>query len=222
MKNKLLANLSTTFQEEFYKCSKQKEFRKGSSPFFPDDLLKYFYIVIDGKIRTYQFNFDTSKEQTLFIYRKGDMFDTISLLDDKPHEVSYEVIENCKVLEIPIDRVRYWIENDTIFNRKFFPYIASQMRYTEDLSVELSLYDTKDRLMNLLVQNSNQNSHYRYNLLQDLSNTQIASLLGTVRHVVERSLKQLKEQNIIEVARKNIKIKNLEKLLEKTTQMLLK
>ena len=222
MENKLLTNLSVTFQEEFYRYARQKEFEKGASPFFPDDLLKYFYIVVDGKIKTYQFNFETSKEQTLFIYRKGDMFDTISLLDNKPHEVSYEVIEDCKVLEIPIDRVRYWIENDATFNRKFFPYIASQMRYTEDLSVELSLYDTKDRLMNLLVQNSNQNNHYRYNLLQDLSNTQIASLLGTVRHVIERTLKQLKEQNIIETTRKNIKIKNLEKLLEKTTQMLLK
>jgi len=222
MENKLLANLSTTFQDEFYSYSKQKEFKKGTSPFFSDDLLKYFYIVVDGKIRTYQFNFETSKEQTLFIYRKGDMFDTISLLDNKPHDISYEVIQDCKVLQIPIQRVRYWIENDATFNRKFFPYLASQMRYTEELSVELSLYDTKDRLMNLLVQNSNQANRYRYNLLQDLSNTQIASLLGTVRHVVERTLKQLKEQNIIETTRKNIKIKNLEKLLEKTTQMLLK
>ena len=55
MENKLLVNLSTTFKDEFYEYSKQKEFIKGSSPFFPDDLLKYFYVVVDGKIKTYQF-----------------------------------------------------------------------------------------------------------------------------------------------------------------------
>jgi hypothetical protein len=43
-----------------------------------------------------------------------------------------------------------------------------------------------------------------------------------VRHVVERTLKQLKEDQLIETSRRNIKIKNLDKLLEKTSQLLLK
>ncbi|MEJ2373703.1 MAG: helix-turn-helix domain-containing protein, partial [Sulfurimonas sp.] len=63
---------------------------------------------------------------------------------------------------------------------------------------------------------------FKYKLLQNLSNSEIAKLLGTVRHVVERALKQLKADNIIETSRKNIKIKSLQKLLDKTTQLLLK
>ena len=218
----LLDNTNKTFEEEFYKYAKPFEYEKGSSPFYPDDLLKYFYIVVDGRIKTYQINFQTNKEQTIFIYKRGDMFDIISLLDGKPHEVIYEVIEVIQVLRLPIERVRYWLENDATFNKKFFPYLAAHMRYTEELATELALYDTKERFINLLVQNLNPHNRFRYQLLQNLSNSEIAKLLGTVRHVIERSIKQLKADDIIETSRRNIKVKNLQKLLDKTSQMLLK
>lgn len=218
----ILTNSNQSFEDEFYRYAKTITYEKGSSPFFPDDLLKHFYIVMDGRIKTYQLNFQTGKEQTIFIYKRGDMFDVISLLDDKEHDVSYEVLEKATVLEFPIERVRYWLENDATFNKKFFPYIAAQMRHTEELATELSLYDTKDRLINLLVDNLNPNKRFKYQLLHNLSNSEISKILGTVRHVIERTLKQLKADNLIETSRRNIKIKNFDKLLEKTSHMLLK
>jgi len=218
----LLANTNQTFEDEFYRYAKPFEYPKGESPFFADDLLKYFYIVVDGRIKTYQINFTTNKEQIIFVYKRGDMFDVISLLDNQPHEVIYEVLEDCKVLQLPIERVRYWLENDVTFNKKFFPYLAAQMRHTEELATDLALYDTKDRLINLLVDNLNPNKRFKHNLLHNLSNSEIAKLLGTVRHVVERTLKQLKADNLIETSRRNIKIKNFQALLDKTSQMLLK
>ena len=225
MQNKpidLLSNFNQSFEDEFYKYAKTRTFTKGATPFYAEDLLEHFYIVMDGRIKSYQFNLENNKEQTLFIYKRGDMFDVISLLDEKEHDVMYEVIENLTLLELPIERVRYWLENDRSFNKKFFPYLAAQMRHTEELATELTLYETKDRLVNLLIDNVNPEKHFRYNLLNNLSNSEIAKLLGTVRHVVERTLKQLKDDGIIEKSRKNIIIKNFQKLLEKTSQMLLK
>jgi len=218
----LLENTNSSFEDEFYKYAKSLEFKKGSSPFFADDLLHYFYIVMDGRIKTYQFDLDSNKEQTIFIYKSGDMFDVISLLDKQAHEVIYEVLEDCRVLEFPIEKVRYWLEHEPSFNKKFFPYLAAQMRHTEELATDLTLYDTKDRLVKLLVDNLNEQKPFRYNLLQNLSNSEIAKLLGTVRHVIERTLKQLKADDIIETSRKNITVKNLKKLFDKTSQMLLK
>lgn len=218
----LLNNTNNNFEDEFYKYAKSLEFKKGNTPFFADDLLKYFYFIVDGRIKTYQFDLDSNKEQTIFIYKSGDMFDVISLLDGKVHEVIYEVLEDCRVLEFPIEKVRYWLDNEPSFNKKFFPYLAAQMRHTEELATDLTLYETKDRLVKLLVDNLNEQKPFRHNLLQNLSNNEIAKLLGTVRHVIERSLKQLKADNIIETSRKNITIKNFKKLFEKTSQMLLK
>ena len=62
MPNKALELLNNNFEDEFYKYAKSIEFKKGSSPFFADDLLHYFYIVMDGRIKTYQFDLDSNKE----------------------------------------------------------------------------------------------------------------------------------------------------------------
>jgi len=218
----LLKNLNSSFEDEFYKYSKTRKYKKGSSPFYANELLKYFYIMVSGRVKSYQYNLENNKEQTIFIYKRGDMFDVISLLDNREHEISYEVLEDCTLLELPIERVRFWLNNDMQFNQKFFPYLAAQMRHTEELATELSIYDTKDRLINLLMQNLNPENRFKYNLLQDLSNSEIAKLLGTVRHVIERTLKQLKDDGVIQTSRKNIIVTNFQKLLEKTSQMLLK
>jgi len=216
----LLHDVDKEFEDEFYNYSNTLTYPKGASPFSVDDLLKHFYIVIDGRVKSYQINLENAKEQTIFIYKRGDMFDVISLLDEKPHEVVYEVLEDCRLLQLPIEKVRYWIENNSTFNKLFFPYLAAKMRHVETLASELSLYDVKERLMHLLLENINPHSTFKYKLLQNLSNSEISKLLGTVRHVVERAIKQLKQEKIIHTSRKNIKVINLQKLLEKTDKML--
>ncbi|MBA1438400.1 MAG: cyclic nucleotide-binding domain-containing protein [Epsilonproteobacteria bacterium] len=67
----LLSNLNKSFEDDFYKYAKTLQFKKGASPFYPDDLLKHFYIVVSGRIKTYQINFENNKEQTIFIYKRG-------------------------------------------------------------------------------------------------------------------------------------------------------
>jgi len=218
----LFKNTSTSFENELLKISKVVEYKKGDTPFYPDDLLRYFYILIDGRVKTYQINLNNGREQTIFIYRRGDMFDIISLLDNKPHDIMFEVIQNSKLLKIPIDKVRHWLNTNPTFNQIFFPYLAKTMRHTETLATDISLYETKDRLINLLLDNINPNKSFKYQLLQNLSNSEIAKLLGTVRHVVERTIKQLRDDNIIEKRRKAINILDFEKLLDKSSQMLLK
>ena len=121
----LFNNIADNFEKELYSVSKLISYTKGSNPFYPEDLLQYFYIVVSGRIKTYQINFDNNKEQTIFIYKKGDMFDIISLLDNQPHEVVFEVLQDCTVLQIPIDKVREWIYTNPTFNRKFLPYLAN-------------------------------------------------------------------------------------------------
>jgi len=218
----LLKSVDKEFKEEFYKYSKTIEYHKGSSPFSSDSLLRFFYIILEGKVKTYQINFETSKEQTLFIYKRGDMFDVVSLLDGEPHEIGYEVLEDCRVLEFPIHVVRGWINNNPTFSKIFFPYLASKIRYAEDLACEISLYEVRERFIHLLLESVNPKSKFKYAILKNLSNSEIAKLLGTVRHVIERVLKQLKAEKIIQTHRKNIIVINIQKLLEKSDKMLLK
>ena len=217
----IFKELDQSFEQQFLKYGKVVSFKKKETPFLDGELSKFFYIVLKGKIKTFQMNLENAKEQTLFVYRSGDMFDTLILLDGKDHDVLYEVLESAEVLQLPIEKVREWLRTNEQFNQHFFPYIAAQMRHTEELASDLSLYSTSERLSKLLLQNMNPDDKHYFQLLQNLSKTEIAKLLGTVRNVVERHLKELEAEDVIENQRKNIYVKDVEKLLEQSEQLLL-
>jgi len=217
----IFQELDQSFEQQFLQYGQVVSFKKKETPFMNDELHRYFYIVLKGKVKTFQMNLETGKEITLSIYRQGDMFDTLILLDGEAHEVLYEVLERVELLQLPIEKVREWLKTNEQFNRHFFPYIASQMRHKETLASDLSLYSTSERLSKLLIQNMDASNHHYYQLLQNLSKTEIAKLLGTVRHVVERHLKELEKDDIIENQRKNIYVKDIEKLLDKSDHLLL-
>ena len=201
--------------QEINHFTKRVHFKKGETLFSNGELSRYFYVIQTGKIKTYQLNLDNAKEQTIFIFRAGDMFDTITLLDGEAHDVMYEAMEDTIAFEMPIESIRYLIENNPEFNRKFFPYLAKQMRHMEELVTDISLYSTEERLIKLLLQNLDPTNLMKYNLLHGLSNTEIAKLIGTVRHVVERHLKKLKKEGLLEGKSKTLQINNAKALLEK-------
>jgi len=207
--------LDTNVQEEIEHFTKLIHFKKGETLFSNNELNRYFYVIQKGKIKNYQLNLENGKEQTIFIFRAGDMFDSITLLDGKPHDVMYEAMEESTVYQMPLKDVRRMIETNLEFNKKFFPYIAKQMRHLEELSTDLSLYSTEERFIKLLLQNLDPENLFKYKLLQGLSNTELAQLIGTVRHVIERHLKKLKKDGLIDTKNKTLQLENGNKLLEK-------
>jgi len=208
-----LENLDSSTKVIVDSFTKIISFKRKEILFSGDELLKYFYIVKSGKLKTYQLNLKTSKEQTIQIFREGDMFDTVVLLDGKPHDVLYESLTDVELIQMPIESVRELLRTSSEFNKKFFPYIAKQIRDVEELATDMSLYSTYERLVKLLLQNLDPTNISKYKLINNLSNTEIAKLLGTVRHVVERHLKQLKNLGALETKNKNIKILDAKKLL---------
>jgi CRP-like cAMP-binding protein len=86
----------------------------------------------------------------------------------------------------------------------------------EELAVDLSLYDVYQRIIRLFAKYIDENSiNPKLRLIENLSHEEIASMIGSVRKVVNRTLQKLKKDGIIDVSRKNIKLLDLQKLLEK-------
>ena len=203
-------------ENEVNQYAKLITFKKGETLFYGNQLMRYFYILIKGAIKSYQLNLHNAKEQTLFVFTQGDMFDTITLLDKEPHDVMYEALEDSEVMQLPIEKVREWLKKNTSFSAKFFPYLASQMRHTEELSTDLALHSTQERLIKIILQNLDPHNQQSFNLINSISHSEVAKLIGTVRHVVERHLHTLKQEGAIEqVDRRHIAIKDIQKLLAK-------
>jgi CRP-like cAMP-binding protein len=208
--------LSKQLIDEINQVGIIRNYPKGSSAMDSDDTLRSFYILIEGRIKVYQYNPNNNREQTIYLLGPHDMFDVLTVLDGLRHDVMTEAIDEVKALELPIEKVREWLDTNPAFNRAFFPYMAKQMRQVEELATDLSLYDTSTRLMKLILKNLDlKNPVKKLGLLQNLPHEEIASMIGTVRHVVNRHLQQLKREGILNIERKKIAINDVKKLLEK-------
>jgi len=195
---------------------KNLHFKKGEDPLNSADTKNYFYFVMSGKIKIYQIDFETSREQTLYLLSRGDMFDVVSLLDGQPNQYISEVLEDADVIQIPLVDVKKMVLDDPEFRQYFYAYLAQQLRSMENLAVSLSFYDVYHRVLQLFARfTETRDGKPRLKVIDNLKHEEIASMVGSVRKVVNRSLQKLKSDGIIEMSRKNIHIKNFQKLLDR-------
>lgn len=190
-------------------------FSKGETLFTPEEMLQKFFFVLEGRVKVSQINLEDGKEQTLKILTHGDMYDVITLLDNTIHENLLHALEHVKIIVFPIEVVQGWLHRDPDFNKLLFPYIAKAYRDTEELALDLSFYDTAERLLKLLSKNIKNEDNSKHNLIHDLPHDEIASIIGTVRKVLNRHIQTLKHDGVIEVKHKNIEVKDIQKLLDR-------
>lgn len=205
----------SVFEKDIEKYGNLHLFSKGDMIFTSEDMCKIFFFVLDGRIKVSQVDLSSGKEQTLKILTHGDMYDVITLLDHKIHDNLLHALDEVTIIVFPIDVIKNWMKEDPNFNKLLFPYIAKQFRDLEELTIDLSFYDTLTRLLKLISKNIDHENKSNFNLLHDLPHDEIASLIGTVRKVLNRNIQTLKHDGIIDVKHKNIQLKDMRKLLEK-------
>jgi CRP-like cAMP-binding protein len=198
------------------KTQKKIYLKKGEDPLNNIDTKNYFYFVISGKLKIYQIDFKTSRELTLYMLSRGDMFDVVSLLDANPNQYISEVLEDTELIRLPLEEVKEMILQDNAFRQLFYSYLAGKLKSMENLAVSLSFYDVYQRVLQLFTNFTYmKDNKATLKIIDNLNHEEIASMVGTVRKVVNRSLQRLKKDGVIELSRKNIQIKNFQKLLEK-------
>jgi len=170
------------------------------------------HFIVSGRLKVYQVNPATNREHIIFILSKGDMFDILLLLDDEPHEIFWEALDDMELLKIPLQEMQKWITVHPEINKTLLNYVGKRIRQLENIATDISLHNTLVRLTNLLLANINGKTH-KLQLINNLPNDEIAGLIGTTRAVVNRHIQELKKCGAITVQRKAIDVKNIETLL---------
>ncbi|MUP45755.1 Crp/Fnr family transcriptional regulator [Gramella sp. BOM4] len=175
--------------------------------------LYHFFIIVSGRVKMYNVDDFSEKEHTLFLLKKADVFDLFCLLDGVQHQVYYECIDPLKVLAIPMDDLRSWLEKNPSYYQGFLAYAGKMMRMLEENVSQLIFTDISTRLLKLLLSNIDYGSN-KLQHINDLPNKEIANLIGSTRAVVNRHLQKLKRNGSIKVSRNNVQIKDISILLK--------
>ncbi|WP_010232097.1 Crp/Fnr family transcriptional regulator [Gillisia marina] len=208
----IIKKMDPKSKESFLALFHEESWPKNTCILNQEKLFYHFYIILSGRIKMYQVDDVNGKELTLFLLSKNDVFDLYCLLDGTKHNVYYECLDDAIVLAAPMEDIRKWLKDNPENYEQILPYAGKQLRLLEDFVSDITFADISTRLLNLLIKNVNHKSQ-NLELINDLSNKEIANLIGSTRAVVNRHLQKLKQLGSIKVSRKKMEIKNLKLLL---------
>ena len=178
----------------------------------PYQTQKYIFIIVKGRVKVSQTNHE-GREYIISLLATGDLFDIITFLDEKQHEVIVETIDETVLLKTNIEFAKKWLEIHPEVYKNLLTYLAKQMRELEENAVNLSLYDTMTRLSKLILKNTD-NDGINVKNIDDLSHETIAKMIGSVRKVVNLNIQKLKREEVINYSNRKLTIKNLKKLIK--------
>lgn len=159
----------------------------------------------------YQIKESSGKEVTLFLLSRGDFFDLFCFLDGYDHQIYYECLDRVKVLAIPMEELKIWLNAHPQQYQHILPYVGKQLRMLENYISDITFTDISTRLLKLLIEHTQKNS--RQNMIHDLSNKEIAHLIGSTGAVINRHLQKLKRSGAIKTFRNRVEIQDLNILL---------
>ncbi len=175
--------------------------------------LHEFYFICSGRVKEYQIDESTGREHTFFMLQQGDIFDVMNLLDNKPHEMYWETLDDVEALSITKPLMKEWISAYPMMHDDLYNYLGQRMRQLEEKVSDIIIHNTLIRLSKLLLCHITGNPP-ELKLINNLSNKEIAALIGTTRAVVNRHLQELKNSGAIDLDRKQIRIHDINKLID--------
>lgn len=189
------------------KTFKKKEmiFSEGSSP-------NYLYFLSKGKIKTFK-SHEYGKEFITNLYKEGDFFGFIALLEDKPFAENAEAIEDSEIVLIPKEDFYSLIYNNTGVMKKFIKMLSDNIIEKENQLVNLAYSSVRKRVANALItlnDRYNQKNDAKFNI--SISREDLANIVGTATESLIRTLSDFKEEKLVEIKGSNISIVNFDKL----------
>lgn len=213
-KNKLLQNLREDQISGLLENIEEEVWPKHTCLLDSIKTLSKFYFVISGRLKVFKVDPETDRELTLFILTKNDVFDILCLLEEQEHEVVYETLDKVVLLSASMQNMHRWVREIPEINRNMLPYLGHHLKIMEEYASNITLINISTRLAKLILSNINSKSH-KLELINDLSNEELANLVGSTRAVVNRHLQEFKNDGILHLGRQKVEIRNLQLLLQK-------
>jgi CRP-like cAMP-binding protein len=172
-----------------------------------EDSGKRIGLVISGSVQ--MLKGDSKGEQMLFdISRKNDVFGEVYVATEEDTKVTYQALENTRVLMIPYDKVLHTCSMDCIFHRQLVENMVQtlankNLRLMEKIEVT-SKKTLREKIMTYLyIEEKREEGRY---IELPMGRMAWAGYLNANRSALTRELKKIKEEGIIDYDRNTFMI----------------
>ncbi len=184
--------------------AKEEIFREGQQA-------RWLYRVEEGQVKTYQEN-DYGKELTTALFGPKEYFGYHSLILDGVHENSASALTHCTVKLIPKSNFRDQLFGSLDLAAYFIKLFAAQAMEKEGKLIEMAYDSVRKKVSNALLMSASKQGTDKDHCVLSLSREELASLAGTAKETLIRTLSDLKSEGVIIVDGKNIEIPSMRAL----------
>ncbi len=195
--------------DELKALSKQRpvsHYKKKEIIFHSGDTPHYLYFLNKGKIKVYKTN-DDGKEYITNVYKDGDFFGHLALLENKPYFDSAIALEDNEICKIPKEDFLDLIYKNRDVATQFIKMLAGNLEEQEKQLLSLA-YDTvrKRAAEALLLLQKRFGKEGDEKTTISATREDLAGLAGTATETLIRCLSEFKEDGFIEVKGREITI----------------
>lgn len=176
-----------------------------------DDAAGGLYIVESGWLKVFKLSV-SGREQVLNFLGPGEVFNGVAVFTDAANPASVVALEESNVWCIGRDTMQELLVTHPRLAKQVIHVLAGRLQHLVALVEDLSLRSVESRLARALLEGTIDSAVPRRKWA---TQTEMASRLGTVPDVLNRALRKLVEEGVIEVTRHQIRIVNLQKLRSK-------
>ena len=189
-------------------------YESGETVFWEGETAVGLYFVQAGWLKVIKSGV-SGREQVLRFLGPGETFNEVSVLANQPNPATAVALEEVGIWLIPHTSLVRLFTEQPAFAQHLIQQLAKRVIHLVTLVADLSLRSVTGRLASLLVTDTTEDVLHRPRWY---TQSELASRLGTVPDVVQRALRSLTDEGVIQVERHRIQILDRDKLIEIASQ----
>jgi CRP/FNR family transcriptional regulator, cyclic AMP receptor protein len=194
--------------------SRIKKVRRGDTIYLPADSADGVLLVVSGRIKICHITND-GKQSILVFVEPGEIFGELSLIDPTIRQEYSEAVESTQLVLVPREELQRAMRLHPELTMGITKLIGMRRRRVERRLRNLLFHSNRERLVHLLlelVEQYGRRVEDGFELSIKLSHQEMANIIGSTRETVTVVLGELQKENLIQIARRRVKILDLEHL----------
>ncbi|NMO96847.1 Crp/Fnr family transcriptional regulator [Paenibacillus lemnae] len=188
---------------------------KGSLLFWEGDLSDKLFYIKNGRVKLTK-STEEGKELVLYMYQAGDLIGHADLFTRTRHSFSAEVLEKSEIGVIDYKSLEELICQHGDFAIDFMKWMGVHHRITQTKFRDLMMYGKPGALSSTLIRLANTYGEVQENgwilITKKMTHTDLANMIGATRESVNRMLRDLRKQDVLDMTAGKMMIKDLSHL----------
>lgn len=186
--------------------------KRGTILYHEGNRINGFYCIQSGIIKIYKTGID-GKEQIIRFAKKGDLIGFRSIMSKETACTSAEVIEDTLCCYIPGDTLIDLVKSNGNFSLELMQITCKELGEANSYITDIAQKTVRERLAEVLIHLKDEFGLDDNQVLKiNLTREELANIVGTATESVIRLLSEFKQDKLIELNGRKIKLLDLQKI----------